>query len=152
MWQPFSSRTRSAAKRPRTSHSRGAIRPCLEPLDDRVLLTGGWAAALATDGTTSAHGVALDPSGAAVYVVGSELAKYTTDGQLLWSRDLGGRNNGWSVAVDSSGDALVSGMFSGTLTLDSQTLTSAGDNDAFVGAVRPLRQSPLGQEFRWGRG
>src|SRR5262249_34397014 len=124
MWQLALSCTRPAAKGPRATRARRAIRPRVEPLDDRVLLSGGWAAALGTSGATSAHGVALDPSSPAVYVAGSELAKYTTDGQLLWSRDLGGRFNGENVAVDSSGDALVAGAFTGTLALGSRTLTS----------------------------
>jgi hypothetical protein len=110
----------------------------VESLDDRTLLSSGWAAALGASGTTSAHGVALDPSSAAVYVVGSQIAKYTTDGHLLWSQSLGGSSaSAWSVAVDSSGDPYVSGRFTGTLAIGSVMLTSAGGNDAFVAKLDP---------------
>jgi hypothetical protein len=109
----------------------------VESLDDRTLLSGGWAAALGASGTTSAHGVALDPSSAAVYVAGSQIAKYRTDGHLLWSLALGTSAGAWGVSVDSSGDPYVSGSFSGTLALGSVTLTSAGGNDAFVAKLDP---------------
>jgi SdrD B-like domain/Beta-propeller repeat len=127
---------RKARRRPQ-ARPRTNCTPGLELLDERTLLSGGWAAALGTAGATSAHGVALDPSSAAVFVAGSQLAKYTTDGRLLWSKDLGSLNAALSVAVDASGESLVSGTFAGTLTLGSRTLTSAGGNDAFVAKFDP---------------
>ena len=64
--------------------------------------------------------------------------KLTSGGDLAWAARAGGTSSdyGRGVAVDSSGNVLVTGYFSGTADFDSgdatQNLTSAGSEDAFV--------------------
>ncbi len=97
----------------------------------------------------SANSVAVDVSGNA-YITGSFqsstiifgsdtltsagyvdlfLAKYNTNGNMLWAKRAGGIYNdvGVSVAADASGNIYVTGNFqSPTITFDSDTLTSLG--------------------------
>jgi subtilisin-like proprotein convertase family protein len=144
--------------------------PALDALEDRIVLTSvGWA----IDADPDNHTVALDPGDltnpnrpAAVYVTGYDgnsdaVAKYTTDGILLWSRTFSGAIGygvGWGVAVDPSGNAYISGTFSGTITIGSQTLTSAGMQDAYVAKLDPSGNalwarsfgSPTGDDFGYG--
>ena len=58
-----------------------------------------------------------------------------------------------ATAVDGSGNAVVAGSFSGTFTLGSTTLTSAGNSDVFVAWLSPegqwlqaVRAGGLGQD------
>jgi hypothetical protein len=63
------------------------------------------------------------------------VAKYDANGGLLWSKcgDGGTGNIGANaVAIDPTGNILVTGVYSGTVQLGSQTLSSAGGSDAFV--------------------
>ena len=133
MWFLSARKTR---RTPITRSPRGKYRPHLEALEDRTVPSAGWADALGTIGGTYAHGVAVDTTNAAVYVAGNQIAKYTTDGHVAWSQSLGGSsylaNVAWGVAVDSTGDVYASGYFTGSMTLGTQTLNSAGGDDAFV--------------------
>ncbi|MPR32838.1 SBBP repeat-containing protein [Salmonirosea aquatica] len=67
---------------------------------------------------------------------GSEvfIAKYTSEGAVLWAKSAGGGQNdtSTSIAVDSGGNTFVTGDFSGTATFGSTTLTSNGITDMFV--------------------
>jgi hypothetical protein len=66
------------------------------------------------------------------------VVKLTTFGEYVWAKRFGGTSfdNGYSVAVDSSGNTFVAGFFSGTADFDpgvgTANLTSAGDADVFV--------------------
>ena len=62
------------------------------------------------------------------------LAKYSSQGNLIWVQQAGGtRGDGSnSVAVDISGNCLVTGSFFNTATFNDTTLIGAGDNDIFV--------------------
>lgn len=106
----------------------------------------------------AATGVALDPSGN-VFVTGNLegtadfeqitltnrggadifIAKYTGDGALLWATNAGGTgtDQGYAVAADASGNALVCGTFSGTATFGTTNLSSLGGIDAFVACYTP---------------
>src|SRR5262245_14977397 len=53
MWQPFSSRTRSTAKRPRQPHARRAVRPRLESLEGRVVLSAVFDSVLCVGNDTT---------------------------------------------------------------------------------------------------
>jgi hypothetical protein len=63
------------------------------------------------------------------------LAKYNTDGQLLWIRQLGGINSSagaHSTATDCSGNCFVTGYFTDRLSTDVTNLISSGLQDGFI--------------------
>jgi hypothetical protein len=65
------------------------------------------------------------------------LAKYDASGNYLWAKSMGGTNFdiGYSVALDISGNAYLTGLFQGTAnfnTDDTFSLTSAGGHDVFL--------------------
>jgi hypothetical protein len=149
-YRSFSPRTQDRCR----TRRRPGFRPSLHVLEDRIVPDGvGWV----IDADPNAWTNALDPGDptnpnrpAAVYVAGNNLpggtantiAKYTTDGSLLWSHafnssSTNGGVSSWGVAVDPSGNVYLSGYFSGTMTMGSQTLTSAGTPDAFVAKFDP---------------
>ena len=75
------------------------------------------------------------------------LAKYRgTDGAPLWSKGIGGPSNdfGWGVAVDSSGAAVITGQFEGTVNFGGTSLTSASQyQDIFLARYAGADGSPL---------
>src|SRR5262249_36134175 len=64
------------------------------------------------------------------------VAKYSPAGRLLWARDLasssGNYVDGWGVTVDGAGNVYVNGWFTGTATIGTTSLTSAGGEDLYV--------------------
>ena len=62
------------------------------------------------------------------------IAKYDTDGNVLWVRQSGSSINdyGQSIAADSSGNVYITGFFQDTATFDSTSLTSIGESDIFI--------------------
>jgi hypothetical protein len=62
------------------------------------------------------------------------LAKYSPSGAGLWARRFGtsGFEVARGIALDESGDVLVTGMFSGTVDFGAGALVSAGMNDIFL--------------------
>jgi chitodextrinase len=99
------------------------------------------------------HGVAVDGSGNAVVTgeftgtvgfgggsltsagdVDIFVVKYSSAGVYAWSKRFGGTgtDRGYGVAVDSTGNVLVTGYFSGTVDFGGGPLTSAGNADIFV--------------------
>jgi len=63
------------------------------------------------------------------------IAKFAADGSHLWSKRFGDTlpvDFGLSVAVDASGNVLVTGVFGGTVDFGGGPLTSAGSGDIFV--------------------
>ncbi len=79
------------------------------------------------------------------------VAKYSSTNQLVWARSLGGPgpDSVSALALDASGDVVISGWFEGTPDFDpgpaSSTLTSQGGRDGFV-----ARLSTAGA-FQWAR-
>src|SRR5207247_1551733 len=65
------------------------------------------------------------------------VAKYSPTGTYLWARTFGNGATGFlssgnAVAVDRSGDVLISGAFSNTVDFGGGPLTSAGTTDVFI--------------------
>jgi hypothetical protein len=62
------------------------------------------------------------------------VAKLDASGNHVWSKRFGDANNqqGTGVAVDSAGDVVVIGTFSGSIDFGDGPLTSAGGDDIFV--------------------
>ena len=92
------------------------------------------------------------------------IAKYTTDGALLWAKQAGGieRNRSTEIGIDSLGHSYISGFFTGTATFgageaNETTLNAAGSSDLFVarydanGALVWVRQAG-GEGFASGQG
>jgi hypothetical protein len=65
------------------------------------------------------------------------VAKVDSGGNFLWAKRAGGVSSvrGQGIAVDSSGNAYVTGGFSGTAVFGATTLTSAGNWDVFIWKV-----------------
>jgi hypothetical protein len=70
-------------------------------------------------------------------------AKYAEDGTLQWAKQsLGGGCSGWAVAVDTAGNSLVTGFFTGTTAFgpgesNETALTAVGPSDLFVAKYAP---------------
>jgi len=62
------------------------------------------------------------------------IAKYDGNGNLLWAEQAGGSglDVGLGIAVDGSGNSLVTGYFSSSATFGDTTLVSAGGVDIFI--------------------
>ena len=97
-----------------------------------VLITGSFNSAVDFDpGAGTAN--LISGGGSDIFV-----AKYTSSGVYAWAKAMSGTENdsGYSLAIDGSGNVLVSGYFAGTADFDpsagTANLTSAGDKDIFV--------------------
>jgi len=90
-----------------------------------VLVAGHFSTTAATFGSTTLTSAGGDD----LFVT-----RLSSAGVFQWARRGGGSStdHGLGVAVDSSGNALVSGSFVGSATFGSTTLTSAGSQDAFL--------------------
>lgn len=91
---------------------------------DNVLLTGSF-------------GGTLDFGGGSVSSAGSGdifIAKLDSTGNHVWSKRFGDTSlqTGRSIAVDATGDVLIAGGFTGTVSFGGNLLTSAGSGDVFV--------------------
>jgi CSLREA domain-containing protein len=66
------------------------------------------------------------------------LAKYAPDGSLLWAKRLGGSSSdeAWGLAVDLSGNPIVTGVFDGTVAFGVLGIVN-GTNDMFVAKYSP---------------
>ena len=81
-------------------------------------------------GTANFGGTTLTSSGSNDVFV----AKYDASGNVLWAKKGGGSSldGGSGIAVDGSGNAYVTGEFSGTASFGGTTLSSSGGSDIFV--------------------
>ena len=109
-----------------------------------------WAIKAGGSGPDSGNGISVDQSGNAYvtgYFMGEAtfgstnltnggifIAKLSNDGLWQWAVSAGGSGYdlGHGIAVDSSGNAYVTGMIDGTVTLGSINLTSYGETDIFI--------------------
>jgi hypothetical protein len=112
-----------------------------------------WSRNFGAEGGDTVRGVAFDAQGD-VYLAGSFevsmnvggaalasagkndawVAKLDPDGHHLWSIRLGGADDdaAEAIAVDSAGNAIVSGVYAGSVRFGTDTLASNGMFDAFV--------------------
>lgn len=124
-----------------------------ETLEQRCMLDAGWVAALGGTGSDRLWDLAGDAAGN-TYVVGEFsgtaafgnrnlssaggadifVAKLNSSGQVQWATRAGGTGAdlGYSVAVDTGGNVVVTGHFSGSAKFGNTTLVSSGGTDAFV--------------------
>jgi hypothetical protein len=69
------------------------------------------------------------------------IAKLSSTGSHIWSKRFGygdlDSQTSASVAVDSGGNSVLTGFFTGTMDLGTGPLTSAGDNDLFLLKLTP---------------
>ncbi|MBK8499384.1 MAG: hypothetical protein IPL52_11355 [Flavobacteriales bacterium] len=74
-------------------------------------------------------GITMTASGQDAFV-----AKYDTNGQEIWARQMGGAFNdgSYSVAVDGLGRVHVGGYFRGTADFGSTTLVATHDTTGFM--------------------
>ena len=111
-----------------------------------------WARGFGGAASDVGYGVAVDTSGNAVMTGRVEstvdfgggvvcppaavfVSKYSPTGATMWSKCLGGvlgGGTGRAVAVDGSGNVLVTGRFSGTIDFGTGPLTSAGASSIFL--------------------
>lgn len=101
-----------------------------------------WGYDVATDGSgnvfmAGAFEGAVNLSGTTLTSAGQYdvfVAKYDPAGKLLWAKSAGGsgRDWGYGVATDGSGNVVVTGYFTGSVTFGGTTLTSEGGDDVFV--------------------
>lgn len=80
--------------------------------------------------------------GSPLVSAGSEdvfVAKLDPSGATLWSKRFGGAGlqQGNDIAVDATGNVLVTGLFFGAMDLGGGPLTSAGNADVFVAKLDP---------------
>ena len=73
------------------------------------------------------------------------VAKFASTGDLIWWRRFGGpKNDGPAdLAIDSSGNIYVTGVFRDTISFGGDSLTSSGGSDAFVAVFSPEGGSPI---------
>jgi fibronectin type III domain protein/beta-propeller repeat-containing protein len=108
-----------------------------------VVLTGRF------NGAVDFGGGALAGSGVDIFV-----AKFSSAGTHLWSERFGGTgstDSGNGVAVDGSGNVVLTGNFGGTTDFGSGALTSVGGDDIFVAkfssAGTPVWSKRFGDPF-----
>ena len=92
--------------------------------------SGNVVATGAFQGTVNFGGVNLVSAGSGDIFV----AKYNSSGVHQWSQPFGGTSFdiGYAVAVDGSGNVVVTGYFQGTVGFGGGNLVSAGSSDIFV--------------------
>ncbi len=98
--------------------------------ENNCIITGSFFGEIQCQGRTMrAHG-ALD-----IF-----LAKFDSEGTMLWAMGAGGEgyDRGYDVAVDGDNNPVITGFFEGSVDFGGSTLNSQGQSDIFVAKVDPL--------------
>lgn len=66
------------------------------------------------------------------------LARFDTDGALVWVRTATGRgrDEAGGISIASNGDLVIGGLFSATTTFGADSITSVGSSDLFIARYR----------------
>ena len=120
--------------------------------------TSAWSRRLGDSAPQQAQGLAVDPAGNLILsgvfsgnidfgvtkltgAGGTDIfvAKLDPDGTPIWAKQFGDDKNQQNavVAVDGSGNILVSGGFEGSIDLGAGPMVSAGSSDVFVAKLDP---------------
>jgi hypothetical protein len=106
------------------SASSGEIAYSICADENKNVYAGGIVAGTMTDGAISVSSAGGNDG---------YIAKYNSNGQLLWAKSVGGSGTDMALSVSySKGFVYVSGVFNNTATFGSQTLTSKGQDDGFL--------------------
>lgn len=102
-------------------------------------ITSDWNGDMAVAGTLSGS---VDLGGGTLANNGLQdafLVMYSSAGSHLWSRSMGsnGNDQGKDVAMDSSGNVFITGIFGATMNAGGDALTSNGLEDVFVAKYSP---------------
>lgn len=113
-----------------------------------------WARRAGTSNTDLSNSISVDAAGNS-YITGSYqgtitfgtappltnsgnsdvfVVKYDTAGNVVWARRAGSSSSdtGNSIAVDGAGNPYVTGVYQGSITFGTTSLTNSGNNDIFV--------------------
>ncbi len=78
------------------------------------------------------------------------VAKYGTNGNLVWAQDIVGTSGtvdeGYAIAVDGSGNVVAAGSYQNSATFGATTLTAGGQDESFVTKLNASGQ------FLWANG
>jgi hypothetical protein len=93
-------------------------------------------------------GISLSPAGGAADIDGAVGKLSGVTGATMWARRFGGVNweNARAVAVDRSGDVVVTGYFQTSTDLGGGTLIGGGSYDIFL-----AKYSGVDGSYRWGK-
>ncbi|WP_143828714.1 SBBP repeat-containing protein [Dyadobacter fermentans] len=145
LWQCKKSETGEIVPEP----AHNADKPALNPLPAMISAPNSLGLDVAMDNADNVYvsGSFYGTTEFGTAVGGNDvfIAKYKPNGELEWSRTLGGpkSDEGRGIAVDGSGNVYVTGDFYGTLTSGDIAITSHGDADAFI-----VKYNTQG-EFQW---
>lgn len=105
---------------------------CGDP-QGNTYITGGFSKKTSFGSTTLTK-----DSGSSTFVT-----KLDSQGNFLWAKQTGGNgsNSGNGIALQTTGEILVGGGFTDTVTFDSKILVSSGGSDVFIAALTDPRQS-----------
>lgn len=80
---------------------------------------------------------------------GMFVAKYSNDGQLLWTKMPDGKGEAQGVCTDGAGNIFIAGYFNSTISFDAVTLVSFSEKtpDAFVAKYSPSGQALWAKRF-----
>jgi len=124
-----------------------------------------WSKAFGGAGEDNAAGIAVDAAGNLLFagylaqladfggpcgsLQGGFVAKLDADGECVWVKRFGDAAHSNDIAVDGSGDVLLTGIFQGTIDFGNHPITASNQADTYDVFVAKL--DPMGQHL-WSKG